>query len=39
MRYQAFPSNIVAGMFAYHAGEYFEVKFPEEKNAPNVKFK
>jgi len=35
---QMFPSNIVAGMTAFNAGEFFEVKAPEEKEAPKVSF-
>ncbi len=35
---QMFPSNIVAGMFSFEAGEFFEVKDPEVREAPKVKF-
>jgi LemA protein len=36
---QMAPSNIVAGMFGFKAGEFFEVTVPEEKEAPKVSFK
>jgi LemA protein len=36
---QMAPSNIVAGMFGFKAGEFFEVKGPEEREAPKVSFK
>jgi len=35
---QMFPSNIIAGMFSFEAGEFFEVKEPEVREAPKVKF-
>lgn len=35
---QVFPSNIIAGMFGFHLGEYFELENPEERNAPKVSF-
>jgi LemA protein len=35
---QMFPSNVVAGMTGFKAGEFFEVTVPEEKNAPKVSF-
>ncbi len=35
---QMFPSNIVAGVFSFKAGEFFEVAVPEEKKAPKVSF-
>ncbi len=35
---QMFPSNIVAGMFRFHAGEFFEVIVPEQREAPKVSF-
>ena len=33
-----FPSNIMAGMFGFKGGEFFEVTAPEEKTAPKVSF-
>ena len=43
MRYnnqtQVFPSNIIAGMFGFKAGEFFEVTVEEERQAPKVSFK
>ncbi|RJQ41037.1 MAG: LemA family protein [Dehalococcoidia bacterium] len=35
---QMFPSNIVAGMMGFKAGEFFEVKAAEERAAPKVSF-
>jgi LemA protein len=35
---QMFPSNIIAGMFSFKAGEFFEVTVAEQKEAPKVKF-
>ena len=35
---QMFPTNIVAGMFAFKAGEFFELKEEEAREAPKVKF-
>lgn len=35
---QMFPSNIMAGMFRFHAGEFFEVTVPEQREAPKVSF-
>jgi LemA protein len=35
---QVFPSNIVAGMFGFKAGEFFEVTAPAEREAPKVSF-
>ena len=35
---QMFPSNIIAGMFGFKTGEFFEVKAPEEREAPKVSF-
>ena len=35
---QMFPSNIVAGMTGFKAGEFFEVKAAEERAAPKVSF-
>jgi LemA protein len=35
---QMFPSNIIAGVFSFKAGEFFEVSVPEEKEAPKVSF-
>jgi LemA protein len=33
-----FPSNIIAGMFNFKAGEFFEVAAPEQREAPKVSF-
>ncbi len=33
-----FPSNIVAGMFKFKAGEFFEVTLAAEREAPKVSF-
>jgi LemA protein len=33
-----FPSNIVANMFAFKAGEFFEVTLAAEREAPKVSF-
>lgn len=35
---QMFPSNVVAGMTGFKAGEFFEVKAPEEREPVQVKF-
>jgi LemA protein len=35
---QMVPSNIVAGMFNFKAGEFFEVAVPEQREAPKVSF-
>ena len=35
---QVFPSNIVAGMFGFKSGEYFEVTTTTEREAPKVSF-
>ena len=35
---QMFPSNIVAGMFNFKVGEYFELEDESEKAAPKVDF-
>jgi LemA protein len=35
---QMFPSNIVAGMMNFKAGEFFEVKAQEEREVPKVQF-
>lgn len=43
MRYnnqtQVFPSNVIAGMFGFKAGEFFEVAVEAERQAPKVSFK
>ena len=36
---QMVPSNIVAGMFGFKTGEFFEVAAPAEREAPKVSFK
>jgi len=35
---QMFPSNIIAGTSGFKQGEFFEVKAPEEREAPKVSF-
>src|SRR5512137_825754 len=35
---QMVPSNIVAGMFGFKTGEFFEVQGAEEREAPKVSF-
>ena len=35
---QMFPSNIIASMTGFKQGEFFEVKAPEERQAPKVNF-
>jgi len=35
---QMFPSNVIAGMFSFKQGEFFEVNVPEQKEAPKVQF-
>jgi LemA protein len=35
---QMFPSNIIAGMFGFKLGEFFEVAVPEQREAPKVSF-
>ena len=35
---QMFPSNIVANVMGFKSGEFFEVKVPEEREAPKVNF-
>ncbi len=35
---QAFPSNIVAGMFSFKAAEYFEIEDAAVREAPKVSF-
>ena len=35
---QMFPSNIVAGMFGFKVGEFFEVTEAEQREAPKVSF-
>ena len=35
---QMVPSNIVAGMFNFRLGEFFEVEIPAEREAPKVNF-
>ena len=36
---QMVPSNIIAGVFGFKAGEFFEVPGAEEREAPKVSFK
>ena len=35
---QMFPSNVVAGMLGFKAGEFFEVTAATEREAPKVSF-
>jgi len=35
---QMFPSNIVAGMFRFRLGEFFEIEVAEEREVPKVDF-
>lgn len=35
---QMFPSNVVAGMFSFKEGEFFEVEAAAEREAPKVSF-
>ncbi|MCX6004498.1 MAG: LemA family protein [Chloroflexi bacterium] len=35
---QMFPSNVIASMSGFKAGEFFEVAVPEEREAPKVSF-
>ena len=35
---QMFPSNIIAGMFSFREGEFFEVEAPAEREVPQVSF-
>ncbi|HUS47044.1 MAG TPA: LemA family protein [Phycisphaerae bacterium] len=35
---QRFPSNVVAGMFAFVARDFFELEEPAERQAPKVQF-
>lgn len=37
-RTQMFPSNVVAGMFGFKGGEFFEVQVAAEREAPKVSF-
>src|SRR6266498_2311138 len=37
-RVESFPSNLVAGMFKFHAEEYFEVNDPTVRATPRVDF-
>jgi len=35
---QVFPSNVIAGMFGFKSGEFFEVTTATEREAPKVSF-
>jgi len=35
---EMFPTNIVAGLFNFDKGEFFELKEPEQREAPKVSF-
>jgi len=37
-RVQSFPANIIAGMFAFRVGEYFEIEDATQREAPKVEF-
>ena len=37
-RLQMFPGNIIAGMFNFKAGEFFELKDEVQREAPKVQF-
>ena len=37
-RVEAFPSNLVAGVFGFHKEEYFEVEDEAVRSAPTVDF-
>ncbi len=36
---QAFPSNLIAGMFGFKEAEFFEIELAEERQVPEVSFK
>lgn len=38
LRQETFPSNIVAGLFAFKPAEYFQLDSPEERKAVKVSF-
>ena len=35
---QMFPSNVIAGLFRFVVGEFFEIEAPAERQAPKVSF-
>ena len=35
---QMFPSNIIANMFSFNEGEFFEIEAPAEREVPKVNF-
>ncbi len=35
---QMFPSNVIAGMFSFKEGEFFELEAPAEREVPKVSF-
>jgi len=35
---QMFPSNVIAGLFRFSVGEFFEVEAPAERQVPKVSF-
>ena len=37
-RIQMFPGNIIAGMFNFKAGDFFELKDEVQREAPKVQF-
>jgi len=38
IKIETFPANIVASMFKFKKMDFFELEFPQEKEAPKVKF-
>jgi LemA protein len=37
-RVQSFPTNIIAGMFGFHARQFFEMETPADRENVAVKF-
>ena len=35
---ETFPGNLVAGWFAFHQAEFFEIEAPADRAVPNVAF-
>ena len=35
---QMFPTNIIAGMFGFKTGEFFEIEIEAERAVPKVSF-
>ena len=38
VRVESFPTNVIAGMFGFKAGEFFETESAVEREAPKVQF-